>query len=214
MLRKEPHIAANMDEASGLKGKAMVKERQETSLDEGWGPLSQLPGNPMIWLLIISEIAVFGAGFAGFVIAFLLDPETFIRSQDTLNRLAGAINTMVLVTSGLFAALAVKDESEGRTRRMRMWILLAILTGLVFLGVKYVEYAGEIAAGHTIDTNAFFTLYYLLTGFHALHVVLGIVILAVVAWKHSLDNLETGAAFWHMVDLIWVILFPVVYLLR
>ncbi len=214
MLRKEPHTAANMDEISGLKGKAMVKERQETSLDEGWGPLSQLPGNPMIWLLIISEIAVFGAGFAGFVIAFLLDSEMFIRSQDTLNRLAGAINTMVLVTSGLFAALAVKDESEGRTRRMRMWILLAILTGLVFLGVKYVEYAGEIAAGHTIDTNTFFTLYYLLTGFHALHVVLGIVILAIVAWKHSLDNLETGAAFWHMVDLIWVILFPVVYLLR
>ncbi len=192
----------------------MSVERRGASLDEDWGPLSQLPGNPMIWLLIISEIAVFGAGFAGFVIAFLLDPETFIRSQDTLNRLAGAVNTMVLVTSGLFAALAVKDESEGRTGWMRIWILLAILTGLVFLGVKYVEYAGEIAAGHTIDTNTFFTLYYLLTGFHALHVVLGIVILAVVAWKHSLDNLETGAAFWHMVDLIWVILFPVVYLLR
>ena len=214
MLRKEPETAGNMKLGPGPEGKSMSAERPEASLDEGWGPLSQLPGNPMIWLLIISEIAVFGAGFAGFVIAFLLDPETFIRSQDTLNRLAGAINTMVLVTSGLFAALAVKDESEGRTGRMRMWILLAILTGLVFLGVKYVEYAGEIAAGHTIDTNTFFTLYYLLTGFHALHVVLGIVILAVVAWKHSLDNLETGAAFWHMVDLIWVILFPVVYLLR
>ncbi len=203
-----------MEKAPGLEGKSMTAQRRETSLDEDWGPLSQLPGNPMIWLLIISEIAVFGAGFAGFVIAFLLDPETFVRSQDTLNRLAGAINTMVLVTSGLFAALAVKEESEGRTGRMRMWILLAILTGLVFLGVKYVEYAGEIAAGHTIDTNTFFTLYYLLTGFHALHVVLGIVILAVVAWKHSLDNVETGAAFWHMVDFIWVILFPVVYLLR
>lgn len=214
MLRKEPETAGNMEATLGPEVKSMSVERPEASLDEGWGPLSQLPGNPMIWLLIISEIAVFGAGFAGFVIAFLLDPETFIRSQDTLNRLAGAINTMVLVTSGLFAALAVKEESEGRTGRMRMWILLAILTGLVFLGVKYVEYAGEIAAGHTIDTNTFFTLYYLLTGFHALHVVLGIVILAVVAWKHSLDNLETGAAFWHMVDLIWVILFPVVYLLR
>ena len=191
-----------------------MTQRGETSLDEGWGPLSQLPGNPMIWLLIISEIAVFGAGFAGFVISFLIDPQTFTTSQDTLNRLDGAINTMVLITSGLFAALAVREEADGRTARMRAFIALAILAGIVFLAVKYVEYATEIAYGHLMGTNNFYTLYYLLTGFHALHVVLGIVILAIVAWKHSLDNLETGAAFWHMVDLIWVILFPVVYLMR
>ncbi len=190
------------------------QDRAAASLDEGWGPLSELPGNPMIWLLIISEIAVFGAGFAGFAVAFILDPETFRASQDTLNRLAGAINTMVLVTSGLFAALAVRAEAEGRIRAMRRHVALAVLLGLVFLGVKVVEYSQELAAGHTIDTNTFFTLYYLLTGFHALHVVMGIVILLIVAWKHSLDNLETGASFWHMVDLIWVILFPVVYLLR
>ncbi len=191
-----------------------MTQRGETSLDEGWGPLSQLPGNPMIWLLIISEIAVFGAGFAGFVISFLIDPQTFTTSQDTLNRLAGAINTMVLITSGFFAALAVREEADGNTTRMRAFIALAILTGIVFLAVKYVEYSAEIAHGHVMGTNNFYTLYYLLTGFHALHVVLGIVILAIVAWKHSLDNLETGAAFWHMVDLIWVILFPVVYLMR
>ncbi len=190
------------------------QERAAASLDEDWGPLSELPGNPMIWLLIISEIAVFGAGFAGFAVAFILDPETFRTSQDTLDRLAGAINTMVLVTSGLFAALAVRAEAEGRTPAMRRHVALAVLLGLVFLGVKGVEYSRELAAGHTIDTNTFFTLYYLLTGFHALHVVMGIVILLIVAWQHSLDNLETGASFWHMVDLIWVILFPVVYLLR
>ncbi|WP_038034826.1 cytochrome c oxidase subunit 3 family protein [Thermopetrobacter sp. TC1] len=184
------------------------------SLDEGWGPLSELPGNPMMWLLIISEIAVFGAGFAGFAVAFVMNPDLFRESQDTLNRLAGAINTMVLVTSGLFAALAVRAESEGRTGLMRLHVAIAVLLGLVFLGVKVVEYSGELSAGHTIDTNTFFTLYYLLTGFHALHVVLGIIILVIVAIWHSLDNLETGAAFWHMVDLIWVILFPVVYLLR
>ena len=196
------------------EGINMKEDAAPSSLDEGWGPLSQLPGNPMIWLLIISEIAVFGAGFAGFVISFLIDPQTFSHSQDTLNRLAGAINTQVLITSGFFAALAVKAESENRTARMRLWIAAAIALGLVFLGVKYVEYSAEIAHGHTIGTNNFYTLYYLLTGFHALHVVLGMVILAIVAWKHSLDNLETGAAFWHMVDLIWVILFPVVYLMR
>ena len=181
---------------------------------DGWGPLSQLPGNPMIWLLILSELAVFGAGFVGFVIAFAIDPETFTRSQDTLDRLAGAVNTMVLITSGFLAALAVRAESEGKTGKMRALVAAAMALGVVFLAVKFVEYGEKLSHGIGLDTNNFYTLYFLLTGFHALHVVLGIVILAIVAWKHSLENLETGAAFWHMVDLIWVILFPVVYLVR
>ena len=196
----------------------MSKEISEVAAladdSEDWGPLSQLPGNPMIWLLILSELAVFGAGFVGFVIALVMDPQTFTSSQDTLNRLAGAVNTMVLIASGFMAALAVKAESEGRTGHMRGWILAAIVLGLVFLAVKFVEYSQKLSHGIGIETNNFYTLYYLLTGFHALHVVLGIVILIIVAWKHSLENLETGAAFWHMVDLIWVILFPVIYLIR
>ncbi len=191
-----------------------AKTAEAASLDKGWGPLSELPGNPMIWLLIISELLIFGVGFVAFAVTFVRDPEMFRASQDTLNRLAGAINTMVLITSGAFAALAVRAEAEGNTSRMRLFVALAIALGMVFLGVKWVEYSAELAAGHTIDTNTFFALYWLLTGFHALHVVLGIIILAVVAIWHSLDNLETGAAFWHMVDLIWVILFPVAYLLR
>ncbi len=191
-----------------------IAEKEESSLDTGWGPLSELPGNPMIWLLIISELLIFGAGFIGFAVAFVRDPETFRAAQDSLNRLAGAINTMVLITSGMFAALAVRAEAVGNTVRMRLHVAAAIALGLVFLGVKAVEYSAELAAGHTIDTNTFFALYWLLTGFHALHVVLGIIILAIVAKWHSLANLETGAAFWHMVDLIWVILFPVAYLLR
>jgi len=208
-MTPEPMKHANAEATT-----AASTESTETSLDTGWGPLSELPGNPMIWLLIISELLIFGVGFVAFAVAFVRDPETFRASQDTLNRLAGAINTMVLLTSGMFAALAVRAEAEGRTGTMRLHVGLAIALGLVFLSVKAVEYSAELAAGHTIDTNTFFALYWLLTGFHALHVVLGIIILAIVSIWHSLDNLETGAAFWHMVDLIWVILFPVAYLLR
>jgi nitric oxide reductase NorE protein len=184
------------------------------SLDDDWGPLSRLPGNPMIWLLIGSELLVFGMAFIGFAGARLLDLDGFARSQAQLDRLAGAVNTMVLITSGLCAALAVDAESRARTGAMRRWIGAAILLGLVFLGVKWVEYADKFAQGIGLDSNNFFTLYFLITGFHALHVAFGIVILAIVAWQHDLDNLETGAAFWHMVDLIWVILFPLVYLMR
>ncbi len=186
----------------------------ETSLDEDWGALSELPGNPMMWLLIISELLVFGAGFLGFAVAFVLDPEGFRAAQDTLDRLAGALNTMVLITSGLLAALAVRAEARGDTRRMRLLVAAAIALGFVFLAVKAVEYGEKFMHGIGMETSAFHTLYFLLTGFHSLHVVFGIVILAIVAWKHSPENLETGAAFWHMVDLIWVILFPVVYLMR
>jgi nitric oxide reductase NorE protein len=77
-----------------------------------------------------------------------------------------------------------------------------------------VEYADKAAHGIGIETDTFFTLFYLMTGFHALHVIMGLVVLVIVGWKNSVDNLETGAAFWHMVDLIWLILFPIVYLVR
>jgi nitric oxide reductase NorE protein len=86
--------------------------------------------------------------------------------------------------------------------------------GLAFVVIKVIEYAAKAEAGIGLETNTFYTLYYLMTGFHFLHVVLGLAILGVVTWKDSLANLETGAAFWHMVDLIWVLMFPLVYLIR
>ncbi len=182
--------------------------------NDDWGPLSALPGNPMIWLLILSELVVFGIGLAGFVIARDLDPAGFARAQDSLDRLAGAINTMVLMTSGLCAALAVEARGRGRIAASRGWLAGAGLLGTVFLFIKALEYRDKIIHGTAGLNETFITLYFLLTGFHAAHVVLGIIILAVVGWKNTLENLETGAAFWHMVDLIWVILFPVVYLMR
>ena len=84
--------------------------------------------------------------------------------------------------------------------------------GFVFIGVKIVEYADKARAGIGIDTDTFFTLYFLLTGFHLLHVLLGIMILAVVAFHDSVDNLKTGTAFWHMVDLVWIVMYPLIYL--
>jgi len=86
--------------------------------------------------------------------------------------------------------------------------------GVVFLGVKGVEYHAEIAAGYSLETPGFFMIYFLITGFHALHVVAGIIVLALVVVWPSLENVETGTAFWHMVDLVWVVVFPVLYLLR
>lgn len=177
-----------------------------------WGPLSSLPGNPMMWILILGELAVFGAFFVGFAMARALNPAAFEASQAHLDRLLGGLNTMVLVTSGWLVAMAVRRRAAGRPHRAVM--LGAIAFGGVFLGIKAIEYADKIAQGFTPETDTFFQLYYLMTGFHALHVVAGLLILGIVMWWNSLENMETGAAFWHMVDLIWVLLYPLVYLLR
>ena len=168
----------------------------------------------MIWLLIVSELLVFGAGLAAFLAVRAMDPVGFGEAQDLLNRTAGALNTLALATSGFFAALAVRRRAEGDRAGARGWLAAAAALGVLFLIVKGVEYADKIALGVDVETHAFFTFYYLLTGFHAAHVVAGIVVLGLIAWRDSLYNQENGVAFWHMVDLVWVLLFAVVYLLR
>ena len=207
-----PNSPRSDHDSSGI-GSAAEKPAVDT-LEGSWGFLSDLPGHPMMWILIVSEILVFGGAFIAFAGARLSDPEMFRASQDHLDRLAGAINTMILLTSGLCAAMAVNAMSASNLKRARYWLTAAGALGLVFLAVKTFEYSAKISAGLTPSTSAFFTLYYLTTGFHALHVVAGIAILAIVAWKASLETIEIGASFWHMVDLVWVLLFPIVYLMR
>ena len=182
--------------------------------ETGTDLLAGLPGHPMMWILILSELAVFGVAFIGFAVARLLDPAGFAAGQAHLNPLLGGLNTIVLVTSGFLAATGVAVRREGSRNRARGLFAAAAALGLLFLVIKGTEYAASFGAGLTLDAGGFPTLYYLLTGFHALHVVMGIVLLLIVAWHDSVENLETGAAFWHMLDLVWVVLYPLLYLLR
>ncbi len=173
-----------------------------------------LPGNPLMWVLIASELAVFGVTLLGYAGARLRDPTGFAAAQDHLDRAAGLLNTAVLLTSGYFAALATRARGADCRGAARLWLLAAGVLGLIFLGVKSVEYSRLLAEGFDLDSGGFFTVFYLVTGFHALHVLLGLAILALVARFDSLQNYETGTAFWHMVDLIWVVIFPCLFLLR
>jgi nitric oxide reductase NorE protein len=174
----------------------------------------QLPGDLMMWILIVSELLVFGAGLAAFLAVRITDPAGFAAAQDHLHRAGAGVNTVVLVTSGYLAARAVQAIESNRIAAARYNLAGAAALGLVFLVVKAAEYAEKAAQGIGTDTHAFFTFYYLLTGFHAAHVVAGIVILGLVAAFPKTGNAHTGIAFWHMVDLVWVLLFPVIYLLR
>ncbi|WP_235841373.1 cytochrome c oxidase subunit 3 (plasmid) [Cereibacter azotoformans] len=172
-----------------------------------------LPGDLMMWILIISELLVFGAGLAAMMAVRLSDPAGFAAAQDLLHRGAAGLNTLVLVTSGLLAALATRAAFEGRAARVRLLLAGAAALGLVFLIVKGSEFRDLASAGISTESHAFFTFYYLLTGFHAAHVAAGILLFAVVGWRCWPAGVEMAAAFWHMVDLVWVLILPVVYLL-
>jgi len=187
--------------------------REEKSKTHDEQPRNQLPGELLMWVLILSEIAVFGAGLIAFLAVRLTDPVGFAEAQSHLHRTGAAANTLVLVTSGWLAALAVKAAEAGQLRRLRLLLAPAILLGAVFLILKGSEYADLFAQGIGTETHAFYTFSFLLTGFHAAHVLAGMVLLALVGWLGTPKAVETGAAFWHMVDLVWVLLFPVVYLL-
>ncbi|XKE45354.1 cytochrome c oxidase subunit 3 [Halomonas organivorans] len=180
----------------------------------GWGPLAALPGNPLMWVLILSELLVFAAFFALYAWQRAAAPALFDAAQRHLDPLMGGLNTLVLLTSGLAAALAMEAISREHRRRARRWLGITLALGGVFCMIKGVEYADKLAAGLTPETNLFFGFYYGLTAFHFAHVLFGMALLALVTWRLSTANVETAAAFWHLVDLIWILLYPLLYLLR
>lgn len=181
--------------------------------DDNWGVLGELPGDFMMWVLIASELLVFGAALLAFVAVRATDVTGFAADQQQLNQTAGAANTIVLVTSG-FCGFSRLGERKIPKTRARVMLAAAMTLGLVFIGVKGIEYWQKAEAGIGLDSSPFFTFYYLITGFHAAHVIAGIVIFALVSYFDDKRNIETAAAFWHMVDLVWVILFPIIYLVR
>lgn len=180
-------------------------------MSDSAGPYDNLPGDLMIWVLIVSELLVFGAGLLAFLAVRLTDPTGFAAAQDQLHRVGAGLNTLVLVTSGWFAARAALAPTG---RAARAGLLAAAVLGLVFLAIKASEFMALSDMGIGTETHPFFTFYYLLTGFHAAHVLAGVVIFGLLALRPTADATENGVAFWHMVDLVWVILFPVLYLVR
>lgn len=181
-----------------------------------------LPGDFAIWIFIFAELLVFGVFFLAYAFARANNVELFNESQLQLDRIAGAANTIVLLTSSYFVVRAVAAIRLDDPRRCGHWLLAAIAMGGIFLVIKMFEFGAKFAAGISLSTNTFFMFYLSLTFFHFMHVILGMVILAAVLFKarsggYSASNhvgVETGASYWHMVDLVWLILFPLVYVIH
>jgi nitric oxide reductase NorE protein len=182
--------------------------------EAGWGVFEGLPGDPMMWVLVVSELVAFGLFLGAFIVTRAVRPDVFASGQTALDVTLAGYNTIVLVASGWAAAKGAASARTGEDRFARRWLALAIALGGAFVTIKLVEYVHEIGGGIGLETSVFFTLYFLLTGFHLLHVCLGIVILAVVCRSADPVHVETGTVFWHMVDLVWIVMFPIIYLMR
>jgi len=185
-------------------------------------PARRLPGDLAIWFFILAEMLAFAVFFSAYAFARASHVEEFNLYQQTLDRNLGALNTVLLITGSWFVVLAVQAAHRDDAKAIPRNILLGFLCGGGFLAVKVVEYAEKFGAGITLSTNTFYMFYISLTFFHFMHVILGMVILAIlwvqarkgVYGSHDAHGLESGAAYWHMVDLLWIVLFPLVYVMR
>jgi nitric oxide reductase NorE protein len=181
-----------------------------------------LPGDLAIWFFILAELLAFGVFFIAYAFARANDVEGFAAGQLALDRDLGALNTVLLLTSSYFVVRAVQAAEANAGRRAARWLAGAFACGAGFVVVKLFEYADKFADGVSLSSSTFHMFYLMLTFFHFMHVILGLVILTAL-WRGAragrygrgrLNGLETGAAYWHMVDLVWLIVFPLVYLMR
>ena len=173
-----------------------------------------------IWCFLATEVLLFGGLFTAYTVFRIRYPELFHAEHLKLDRVLGATNTVILITSSLTMAMAVDAARHGKRERLQLFLLLTVLFAGGFLGVKYLEWSAEIAHHRLPGTNIFFSLYYPLTGLHGLHVLGGmgvLVWLLVRARQGELTRthhtpVEIGGLYWHFVDLVWIYLFPLLYL--
>lgn len=187
------------------------------------GPVDQrehLPGDFSIWVFVLGDMLFFAAYLVIFLIYRAHERTTFLASQHHVDLTAGAVNTLVLLASSQFVARAVRASRDGDPLRAERLILAGAGLGLIFVLIKAGEWAGAAGRGFTLQRNDFWMFYYLLTAVHLVHVLLGLAVLALLVWEIRRGKqsrawvVEAGATFWHMVDLLWICIFAVVYLAR
>jgi nitric oxide reductase NorE protein len=180
----------------------------------------QLLGEPSMWVFVLGDLVIFGVYFVIYLVQRTQERDLFLASQQHLSQNIGVLNTLVLLLSSWLMAKAVlAARAADHDRAMRL-IAGAGLCGVLFLAVKAFEWSSEVSRGHTFASNDFFAFYFVLTGVHLLHVLMGLVIMGVVLRDlrdpalRRVSMVETGAVFWHMVDLLWLVVFALVYLMR
>ncbi len=171
-----------------------------------------------MWLFLGSEIMFFTGFFGAYIVARSAAVGIITHPLD---KVLGAINTIVLIASSLTMALAVYNSRKGERKKTSFWLALTFIAGVVFMINKTIEYGHHFKAGIFPSTDVFHGYYYLLTGFHGAHVLGGMIALGILWWRnqrgdfdsHYFDPIEITGLYWHFVDLVWIFLFPGLYLL-
>ncbi|MCY4398105.1 MAG: cytochrome c oxidase subunit 3 [Gemmatimonadetes bacterium] len=174
-------------------------------------------GKLAVWWVLASEVVIFGGLLASYVMHRLGHPEWADAAIHTDVRI-GAFNTFVLLSSSLTAVLAHQAAERGDGKKAARYLYWTIFGAVTFLGVKTFEWYTEITHGYTITSNTFWSFYYSAAGLHALHVIAGAVIMAIVARdaarNRQLHRVELIGIYWHFVDIVWIFLFPLLYIAK
>jgi nitric oxide reductase NorE protein len=180
-----------------------------------------VPGEPGVWIIIFGDMLVFSVMFLSFMVARRADLALFRTSAAHLDRRLGLLNTVLLLTSSWFVALAIQAARGGDGRSTVRRFRGAIACALGFVVSKLLEYGMKVHAGIAINDNDFYMYYFVLTGIHFMHVLVGLGVLTFMTRYAAaggfdaakMSHLESGASFWHLVDLLWIALFALLYLL-
>jgi cytochrome c oxidase subunit 3 len=187
-----------------------------------------------MWVFLVTEVLFFGGLFAAYSVYRGWYPESFAAASHTLDIMLGTVNTAVLIASSLTMALAVHAAQTGERKLLLLFLLITMALGATFLGIKAVEYAHKFAehhvpgaafqfedAEHAVNAQVFFSLYFVMTGLHALHMVIGLGIMTWMCWwswngtitREYASPIEISGLYWHFVDIVWIFLFPLLYLI-
>jgi nitric oxide reductase NorE protein len=180
----------------------------------------KVPGEEGIWVLLFGDMVVFGVFFSAFMVDRSKAPGVFDAARKTLHSGMGLTNTLVLLFSSLCVIVAIGAIRARAKTIARRALSVALACGLTFIALKVFEYASLLADGHGTGANHFYLYYFILTGVHLLHVCIGLVVLTLLMTQAGRTEIgptrmaviEGGGCFWHVVDLLWVMLFPLLYL--
>jgi nitric oxide reductase NorE protein len=179
-----------------------------------------VPGQPDMWAFVLFETLVFTAYFGFYLFFRARSPELFLHAQAQLDLRIGVFNTLVLLLSSWAVARCVQSARAGAYRAALRDVVVTAAFAAVFLFLKVFEWARLVHAGNSVDSNAFFTYYFFLTGIHFVHLLIGFVVLGVIVYqlrspaRRSQQIVETCATYWHTVDFLWVLIFALLYVVR
>jgi nitric oxide reductase NorE protein len=182
----------------------------------------RIPGEEGIWVFVLGDMTVFAMFFGTFMYSRARNPDAFARDHTSLSVALGTLNTVLLLTSSLLVVLAIQQVMSGAHRTAPRLLGAALACGLGFVAVKAVEWSHLFIEGKSVGSGEFFSYYFMFTGIHLLHVLIGCIVLSwLIAMTRRAELTgrqiilcETGGIFWHMVDLLWIVLFAQFYLMR